>query len=140
LHQELEFSVPFEDTFAICKRFIELYEELYPMGLPYVLFEVRFTPAGHDRTLIGPGRERRCAWIDLVCNDSAGFEKYYEAAEEQLKKIGARPHLGKFCKNLDASDLGRVHGEHFRTFQRLVKEHDPEGKFANDFTQRFFES
>ncbi|MCP4199874.1 MAG: oxidoreductase, partial [Proteobacteria bacterium] len=70
LHQELEFTVPFEETFEACRRFIGLYEEMYAAGLPYTIFEVRFTPAGHDRTLIGAGRERRSTWIDLVCNDS----------------------------------------------------------------------
>ena len=56
LHQEFEFTVPFEDTFSVCRRFIQLYEEMYPTGLPYTAFEVRFTPEGHNRTLIGPGQ------------------------------------------------------------------------------------
>src|SRR5215210_6493221 len=29
LHQELEFTVPFEETFGACERFIELYEAMY---------------------------------------------------------------------------------------------------------------
>lgn len=138
LHQELEFTVPFEDTFEVCQRFIRLYEEMYPPGLPYALFEVRFTPPGHERTLIGAGRERRCTWIDLVCNDSDGFEKYYAAAQKLMKEIGARPHLGKFCQDLDRGDLERLHGEHFSRFRQLAEEHDPEGKFVNQFTQRLF--
>src|ERR687897_1071365 len=105
LHQELEFTVPFENTFEACRRFIDLYERMYPSGLPYALFEVRFTPEGHDRTLIGAGRELRSTWIDLVCNDSEGFEEYYAAAEGLVKEIGARPHLGKFCESLDKEDL-----------------------------------
>jgi len=139
LHQELEFTVPFEDTFEICRRFKDLYEQMYAKGLPYTLFEVRFTPAGHDRTLIGAGRENRSTWIDLVCNDSAGFEKYYTAAEELIRQIGARPHLGKFCESLNRNDLERLHREHFTRFRHLQKEHDPDGKFANDFTRRLFE-
>jgi FAD/FMN-containing dehydrogenase len=139
LHQELEFSVPFEDTFEMCRRFIGLYEEMYSTGLPYALFEVRFTPAGHDRTLIGAGRERHCTWIDLVCNDSAGFEKFYAAAEELLKEVGARPHLGKFCESFNRNDLERLHHEQFARFRQLAEEHDPEGKFVNDFTRRLFE-
>ena len=75
LHQELEFTLPFEETFEKCRRFVELYERMYPSGLPYTLFEVRFTPEGHDLTLIGAGRDRRSTWIDLVCNDSCGFER-----------------------------------------------------------------
>lgn len=138
LHQELEFTVPFESTFEMTRRFIELYEEMYPAGLPYTIIEVRFTPDGHDRSLIGAGRGRRSTWIDLVCNDSNGFENYYAAAEELVKNIGARPHLGKYCENIDSQDLKRLHGEHFDRFRQLVAQHDPEGKFVNDFTRRLF--
>jgi FAD/FMN-containing dehydrogenase len=137
LHQELEFTVPFEDTFEACRRFINLYEGMYPSGLPYALFEVRFTPV-HDRTLIGAGGERRSTWIDLVCDDSRGFEKYYAAAEELVKEIGARPHLGKYCKSLGKDDLARLHGDRFTRFLSLVQEHDPDRKFSNEFTRRLF--
>jgi FAD/FMN-containing dehydrogenase len=139
LHQELEFTVPFEDTFEACRRFIHLYERMYPSGLPYTLFEVRFTPEGHDRTLIGAGRERRSTWIDLVCNDSEGFEEYYAAAEMLVKEIGARPHLGKFCESFGKEDLARLHGGRLETFLALMEEHDPDRKFANAFTRRLFE-
>ena len=138
LHQELEFTVPFEDTFEACERFRKLYEELYPSGLPYTLFEVRFTPEKHDRTLIGAGRDRRSTWIDLVCNDSHGFETYYAAAQELIKEIGARPHLGKFCESFGKADLEKLHGDNFTKFLNLVEKHDPEGKFANELTRRLF--
>ena len=138
LHQELEFAVPYENTFEICRHFLRLYEELYPQGLPYLLFEVRFTPAGHDRTLIGPGRERRSTWIDLICADSTGFEKLYTATEDVLKEIGARPHLGKWNISFTKEDLHRLHGENFTHFLELVAEHDPESKFANAYTRRLF--
>jgi hypothetical protein len=138
LHQELEFTVPFEDWLPTCRRFLDLYEEMYPSGLPYALFEVRFTPAGHDRTLIGPGRDRRCAWIDLVCNDSHGFERYYAAAEEIIREIEARPHLGKFCERLGRDDMARLHGSNFDRFVDLVERHDPERRFGNAFTRRLF--
>ena len=36
------------------------------------------------------------------------------------------------------NDLERLHGESFIRFQQLVEQHDPEGKFANDFTRRLF--
>jgi hypothetical protein len=138
LHQELEFTVPFEDTFEACRRFIRLYEEMYPSGLPYALFEVRFTPEGHDRTLIGAGRDRRSTWIDLVCNDSRGFERYYTAAEGLIKEIGARPHLGKYCESFDKADIARLHQDNFTKFLNLVEKHDPDRKLANAFTRRLF--
>jgi FAD/FMN-containing dehydrogenase len=138
LHQELEFSVPFDDTINIARRFVRLYEEMYPEGLPYAAFEVRFTPDGHDRTLIGPGVDRRCGWIDLVCNDSPGFEAYYEAAETLLKELGARPHLGKFVHNIDDRYMSQIYGQNFERFRELVFEHDPDGKFSNPFTRQLF--
>lgn len=138
LHQELEFTVPLEDTFDMCRRFIELYERMYSEGLPYTLIEVRFTPGDHDLTLIGAGRGHRSTWIDLVCNDSHGFEKYYAAAEELIKEVGARPHLGKFCQSFGKADMERLHGEHFTKFLKVIAEHDPENKFSNEFTRRLF--
>ena len=137
LHQELEFTIPYEDTFEVVRCFIRLYEEMYHQGLPYTLFEVRFTPE-RERTLIGAGRGRRCTWIDLVCNDSQGFEKYYAAAEGLIKEIGARPHLGKFCETFDVEYLASLHENSFTKFIDLVEEHDPDGKFANELTRRLF--
>jgi L-gulono-1,4-lactone dehydrogenase len=139
LHQELEFTVPYVETFQRCQEFVGLYEAMYHQKhLPYALFEVRFTPAGHDRTLIGAGRDRRSAWIDLVLDDSRGFERYYAAAEALIKQIGARPHLGKFCQDHTKADLQNVHGAYFTQFLQLVQQYDPTGKFKNSFTRRIF--
>jgi FAD/FMN-containing dehydrogenase len=139
LHQELEFAVPFENTVDVCERFLKLYEEMYGKAkLPYTLLEVRFTPAGHDRTLIGPGRGRRSTWIDLLADDSHGFEKYFAEAEKLMREVDARPHPGKFNETFTKEDLMRLHGEHFVKFLALANKHDPERKFANDFTRRMF--
>jgi hypothetical protein len=139
LHQELEFTVPFETTFDTCERFIKLFEKMYAKGkLPYTLLEVRFTPAGHDITLLGAGRERHSTWINLVCNDSDGFEEYYAAAEDLMKEIGARPHLGKYCQSFRKADLAKLHEDNFTKFLELMQKHDPENKFANEFTRRIF--
>ena len=141
LHQEQEFTVPYEDSIAMCRLFLEKYEEMYvqiPRTLPYALLEVRFTPAGHELALIGPGRDTRRCWIDLICNDSHGFELYYAAAEEMIRDIGARPHLGKYCETLDKAHLQGIYGEHFDRFLELRDQHDPDRKFINPFTRRLF--
>jgi D-arabinono-1,4-lactone oxidase/FAD binding domain len=138
LHQELEFTVAFDQVWAACDGFVKSYEDLYRHDLPYTVVEVRFTPEGHQRTLIGAGRARRSAWIDLICNDSDGFQRYYRSAMQLMTEINARPHLGKFCDGLTKQDLERVHGEHLQMFLDLVAERDPHGKFSNDFTRRLF--
>jgi hypothetical protein len=139
LHQELELAVPFENTFEMCDRFTKLYEKMYrDEPLPYTLFEIRFTPAGHDCTLIGPGRERRSTWIDVLTNDTHGVERYFAAAEALMKDIGARPHLGKFTETVTKPDLMRLYEAHLVKFLEVVKKHDPERKFANELTRRLF--
>jgi D-arabinono-1,4-lactone oxidase/FAD binding domain len=141
LHQELEFTIPFEKTFEMCRRFIKLYEDMYrEEKLPYALFEIRFTPAGHDLTLIGAGHDRRSTWINLVLNDSTGFERYYAAAEELMKEedVDARPHMGKYCQSFTPADMQRLHGQNFTKFIQIARQHDPEGKFVGDYTRRTF--
>ena len=139
LHEELEFTIPFEDTFEICDRFIKLFEQMYvARKLPYTLFEVRFTPAGHNLTLLGAGRDRRSTWIDLVPNDSHNFEEYYAAAEALMKEIGARPHLGKYSRSFRKADMEKLHGPNFVKFLELMQKHDPDNKFANELTRRLF--
>lgn len=140
-HQELEFTVPYEHTVAEVRGFIDLYERLYrEETLPYTLFEIRFTPARHDRTLIGAGVAQRSTWIHLATNQSPGFERYFAAAEVRMKEIEARPHLGKHLESFDHTDLDRVHGGRFATFRRLVQQHDPQGRFRTAFTERLFGS
>ena len=97
---------------------------------------MRFTPGSRHRTLIGAGRGRRSAWIDLLTNDSDGFEIYYAAADRAHREIDARPHLGKFCEGVDRDVMAEVHGESFSTFLGLVAKHDPDRKFTNAFTRR----
>src|SRR5712691_7286878 len=139
LHQELEFAVPYERTVEVCELFKTLYEEMYQeKKLPYTLFEVRFTPGGHDQTMIGPGRERRSMWLDLLANDSHGFEEYFAECEKLMRKVDARPHPGKFNETFTREDLMKMHGAHFVKFLDLANQHDPKRKFANEFTRRMF--
>lgn len=84
------------------------------------------------------GRGRRSAWIDLVSNDSRGFERFYAAAQTEIKRIRARPHLGKYCEGFGKEDMERLHGDNFARFMQLVEHHDPHRKFANDFTRKLF--
>jgi hypothetical protein len=88
--------------------------------------------------LLGAGRERRYTCIDLVPNDSDGFEEYYAAAEELMKTMDARPHLGKFCKSFGKADLARLHGDKLTKFLELKQKCDPQNKFENDLTRRLF--
>ncbi len=56
-----------------------------------------------------------------------------------MKDIGARPHLGKDCRDHGKDDLMQVHGEPFAHFLRMREEHDPADRFVNEFTARLFQ-
>jgi len=139
LHQELEFAIPYEQTFTVLRAYLNLYEKLQPNGLPYGAVEVRFTPAGRDGSLIGPGRQRQSAWIDVLHNDSMGEELFFSLSEALMMALGGRPHLGKWNKRVNRRYLASVHGQSFARFRELVKEYDPAGKFVNEYTRRLFE-
>jgi hypothetical protein len=137
-HQELEFTVPFEETLAMCNHFLQLYEQTYTSDVPYALFEIRFTPGDHELSLIGPGQQGPRTWIDLVINDSYGYDKFYSVAEASAKNLGARPHLGKFCTLFHQADLFNLYQNNFVLFQQLRQQQDPQQKFSNVFTRRIF--
>jgi len=72
------------------------------------------------------------------CNDSRGYEEFYAAAEKEMRKFDACPHLGKYCKSFGKEDMEKLHDGNFEKFLNRVNKHDPNGKFANEFTWRLF--
>ena len=143
LHQELELAVPRDRVWDDLAAVIDLYERMYRNSsignrLPFLLVEVRFSPAGHDTTLLGAGVERDTAWLCLCCNQSGAVGRYFDAVEQWARRTDARFHLGKWCQSLDVNDIARMHGDRFRTFRRLQAEADPQGRFVNPFIERLF--
>lgn len=139
MHQELEFAVSADRVWEVTDRLLRIYEDMYRRRrMPFTLIELRFTPE-HPRSMIGPGAgSRRNVFMNLVCNQSGAFAEYYRAAEDYMREINARPHLGKWCETWAHQDLARVHGEAFDRFRDLRRHHDPEGRFRNAFTDRVF--
>lgn len=137
LHQELEVAVPRERVWADLDHTIAIYEQLYrKRSLPFLLVEVRFSPAGHDCSFLGAGVERESAWLCLCCNQSGDVDRYFESVERWIRTTDARVHLGKWFETLDASDVARMHGDRFERFQAVRRKADPDGRFVNPFVER----
>jgi L-gulono-1,4-lactone dehydrogenase len=137
LHQELELTVPAEDVWRALDRALRIYEDLYDdHDLPFLLVEVRFTPAGHEAGFLGAGIGRASAWLCLCCNQSGDVGAYFDAVEEWMATSDHRAHLGKWCERWTADDLARWHGTRFERFRAVRARHDPEGRFVNAFTER----
>jgi FAD/FMN-containing dehydrogenase len=141
-HQELEIAVDAADAVPALERVAALFRSGYRDRRagrhPFTVIELRFTPAGHDATLIGPGRGRATCWVDLLTNEVAGFERYFAAAEAALLEMGGRPHLGKWLGKVGPEHLDAAHGDHFRRFLALRDRHDPDRRFANPLTEQLF--
>jgi L-gulonolactone oxidase len=139
LHQELEIAVPVERVWADLDETLSIYEQMYAgQSLPFLLVEVRFSPAGHDRSLLGAGVDRASAWLCLCLNQSGRVGDYFDAIETWMRTDGneARVHLGKWCEHLDSTDLVRMHDDRFDRFRRIRAAVDPQGRFVNPFTRR----
>jgi L-gulonolactone oxidase len=137
LHQELEIAVPRDRVWDDLDALLEMYERRSArQRMPFLLVEVRFSPAGHDASLLGPGVERDTAWLCLCLNQSGDVGDYFAEVEEWVRRSDARIHLGKWCEDLDADDLHRMHGERFGRFQVVRHRLDPVGRFSNTFVDR----
>lgn len=139
MHQELEFAVSADRVWEVTDHLLRVYEDMYRQRrMPFTIIELRFTPEQALST-IGPGAgNRRHVFVNLVCNQSGAYAEYYRAAEDYMREIDARPHLGKWCETWGHRELARVHGEAFDRFRALRHRHDPEGRFKNVFTDRVF--
>ncbi len=137
LHQELEIAVPRERVWHDLEAVLEMYEQrAAEQRLPFLLVEVRFSPAGHTASLLGPGAERDTAWLCLCLNQSGSVGDYFADVEDWVRHNDARIHLGKWCEDLDAGDLSRMHGERFDRFRAVRRRLDPDGRFTNPFVDR----
>ena len=137
LHQELEVAVPRARVWEHLAQVVALYEQRYrDQRLPFLLVEVRFSPPGHDASLLGPGADRDTAWLCICCNQSGAVGDYFADVEAWVRSSDARVHLGKWCEELDVSDLTRMHGTRFDRFRSVRRELDPDGRFINPFLDR----
>lgn len=137
LHQELEVAVPRERVWNDLQELLDLYERrASEQRLPFLLVEVRFTPAGHDTSFLGAGAERDTAWLCLCCNQSGAVGDYFADVEQWVRDNDARIHLGKWCEDIDVDDTGRMHGGRFDRFRAVRRRLDPDGRFSNPFVDR----
>lgn len=64
-----------------------------------------------------------------------GIGPFLPALEQALAPFGARPHLGKLFA-MSSARLAAVYPR-WKDFRELVLHHDPKGKFANEFVERY---
>jgi xylitol oxidase len=127
---QTEYFVPVEHAYEAMMAIAELREHLAPHIL---VSEVRTVKA--DQLWMSPCYKRSCVAFHFT------WKQHVEAVmallpliEQQLEPFQAIPHWAKLF-TMDPAVLQSRY-ERLNDFRRLVKQHDPTGKFQNDFLTR----
>jgi L-gulono-1,4-lactone dehydrogenase len=127
---EMEYGIPREHGAEAVRRVYELIEK---RGLQVSFpIEVRFVAP--DDVLLSPSHERETCYIAVHMYRGSEWEPYFRGVEEIMGAYDGRPHWGK-RHFLTAETLSRRYPR-WDDFQRARSRLDPEGRFANAYTDR----
>jgi FAD-linked oxidoreductase len=125
---EMEYALPRAAVVDVL-RAVKAQAERHPVNLP---IEVRFV-AGDD-AYISPAAGRETAYIAVHTFRGMPWEPYFRAVESIADAHDGRPHWGKRHFQTAATLAPRYPG--WERFQAIRRELDPDGVFANAYTDR----
>ena len=94
--------------------------------------EVRFTAA--DDIWLSTASGRETCYIAVHVYWGMPYEQYFRGVESIMDSVGGRPHWGKMHYQ-NAVSLAPKY-PHWAHFQKVRRRLDPEGRFANAYTDR----
>ena len=98
-------------------------------------FEVRFV-AGDRDSLLSPAYDRESCYIAAHMYRGMPWQAFFTVVQDVALSYGGRPHWGK-RHSLSAAQLAELYPR-WDDFQRVRRELDPAGLFANDHVRRIF--
>jgi FAD-linked oxidoreductase len=127
---EMEYAIPREHAAAALERVLALIERRrLPIGFPIELRVV-----APDEAFLSTAQGRATAYIAVHQYRGMEFETYFRAVEAIMDEYGGRPHWGKRHYQSAHTLAPRYPG--WERFQAVRRRFDPEGRFANDYTDR----
>jgi L-gulonolactone oxidase len=127
---EMEYALPREHTTQAVRRVLETIER-QGFAVPFPI-EVR-TVAGDD-ALLSTATGRDSGYVAVHMYRGMRWRPYFEAVEQIMDSLQGRPHWGKRHFQTAATLRGRY--PEWDRFQALRARLDPEGRFANAWTER----
>jgi FAD-linked oxidoreductase len=127
---EMEYALPRERTVEAVRRVLELVER-NDFAVPFPI-EVRTAAA--DDAFISTAAGRDSGFVAVHMFEGMAFEPYFRAVEAVMDEFGGRPHWGKRHFQSAATLRGRY--PEWERFQVVRRRLDPEGRFANAYTDR----
>ncbi len=127
---EMEYGLPREHTPEAVRRVLAMVER-EGFAVPFPI-EVR-TVAGDD-ALISSAAGRDSGFVAVHMYRGMPWEPYFRAVEAIMDQLGGRPHWGK--RHFQTAATLRARYPEWDRFQAVRRRLDPEGRFANAFTER----
>jgi L-gulono-1,4-lactone dehydrogenase len=127
---ESEYAIPRESLRTVLA---ELREKVPALAEPVIL-PVEIRVAAGDDIWLSTAYGRDSAYIAIHQYVGMPFRRYFDLFESIAGAVGGRPHWGKM-HGLDAATL-RERYPRFDDFTAIRAEIDPDGRFANPYTDR----
>lgn len=127
---EMEYGIPRDalpEAMGRVREFVSGLSE--PVFFP---IEVRVSTA--DDIPLSTAHDRDSAWIAVHVHKGGSYETYFQGVERIMDDYAGRPHWGKLHFQ-DHESLAPRYGA-WDDFQRTRGEIDPDGRFANAYTDR----
>jgi len=127
---EMEYGIPREHGAEAVRRVLELIEgERLYVSFP---IEVRFVAP--DDIFLSPSHERETCYIAVHMYGGVEWERYFRGVEGIMDSYGGRPHWGK--RHFQTAGTLAPRYARWEDFQEVRARLDPEGRFANAYTER----
>jgi L-gulonolactone oxidase len=127
---EMEYALPRERTTEAVRRVLELIEE---RGFA-VPFPIEVRTVAPDDAFLSTASGRDSGFVAVHMYEGMEWAPYFRAVESIMDELDGRPHWGKRHFQTAATLRGR-YPDWYR-FQAVRARLDPDGLFANDWTDR----
>jgi FAD-linked oxidoreductase len=127
---EMEYALPREHTPQAVRSVMELVERS-DFAVPFPI-EVRTVAA--DDAFLSTAAGRDSGYVAVHMYEGMAFKPYFRAVEAIMDELGGRPHWGK--RHFQTAATLRSRYPDWDRFQAVRARLDPEGRFANDWTDR----
>jgi L-gulono-1,4-lactone dehydrogenase len=127
---EMEYALPRERTPEAVARVMAMIEQR-GFAVPFPI-EARTVAA--DDALLSTAAERDSGFVAVHMFEGMEWQPYFRAVEAIMDELGGRPHWGK--RHFQTAATLRARYPEWDRFQAVRARLDPEGRFANDWTER----
>ena len=127
---EMEYNVPRSEAAGVVRR-VRQFIDGSGLMISFPI-EVRFTAP--DDIWLSTANQRESCYVAVHVYQRTQHEQYFRGVEAIMDEVGGRPHWGKMHYQTAATLAPRY--AHWDDFQAVRRRLDPDGRFANAYTDR----